>query len=477
MAPVGVVQPDMGVRRLSSENNILNVSSSEKDSADPTDTEPSPRKARASSWCSDSTRASLGAWGRCASIREECEGETPGNEPAESSASSQTADDTAAAAAGAATAPATAPTPAAVSAKSSASSSTADDTAAAAAVTAAVSRQGSLHGSGRRSSLGYGRRNSLRRDSLRRNSLVSLGAPSSDARYAEPAQTMIVLDWDDTLFPRTELFERWGINRNSDDPAPPDKEEAMQAWRDALSEYLAAAAALSDRCVVITNSRKPWVDICIRRFAPQLAELFDDSTADKRRLKVVYSMERLSKCKKLKDRQTDLRPVMHRKKTQEDFDDEQTRAKYTAMKQEAAAFYSRYRGQSWKNVISIGDMRYEHDAVTELGYRRNPKRPEKLRTKAIIVPTGPSISELTHRLLVGRLLLPAYVHHDDDLDLDLHKVADPLAAIGDALRLPQLKDVPLSRHAWGREPAPEDLEEVEEALDDIAVIVHNSLFG
>jgi len=335
------------------------------------------------------------------------------------------------------------------------------------AVQPMMSRRSSLLEVGRRNSLGWGRRNSL----------VSLGAPPSDVRYAEPAQTMIILDFDDTLFPTTEVFDRWGVSKLGDDTVPPEKEEAMEAWRDALFNYLTEATCLSDRCVIITNSKKTWVENCVRRFAPNLAKFFGEGPGDQRRVKVVYSVERLNQSKKLRHKQTDLRPVMRRQKTREELEDEQTRAKYTAMRKEVAAFYSQYPGQSWKNVISEGDMRYEHDAVTELGYRRNPKSPEKLRTKAIIVPTGPSITEITLRLQVGRLLLPAYVHVDGDLDLDLRSAVDPLAAIAEALRLPALKDVPLSRHAWGREPPPEDLEELEEALDEVAVVVHGSLFG
>jgi len=311
----------------------------------------------------------------------------------------------------------------------------------------------------------------------RRESIVSLGAPPSDAEYAEPAQTILCLDWDDTLFPSTEVFERWGVCKLSDTPPPLEREDALQAWRDALFDFLMEATCLSDRCVIITNSKKTWVENCIRRFAPNIAKFLEEGPDGKRRLKVVYSVERLSRCKKTRSKQTDLRPVMrHRGKTFAELEDEQTRAKYTAMRQEVAEFYSQYKEQSWKNVISVGDMRYEHDAVTELGFRRTPRKPEKLRTKAILVPTGPGISEITLRLRVARLLLPAFVQYDGDLDLDLGSAADPLGAIAEALRLPHLKDVPLSQHAWGRAPPPEDLAKVEEALGDIAVIVHNTVF-
>lgn len=43
------------------------------------------------------------------------------------------------------------------------------------------------------------------------------------------------------------------------------------------------------------------------------------------------------------------------KVTEDEVREECTLAKYNAMKQEATAFYARYPGQSWKNIVSIGD--------------------------------------------------------------------------------------------------------------------------
>ena len=74
------------------------------------------------------------------------------------------------------------------------------------------------------------------------------------------------------------------------------------------------------------------------------------------------------------------------------------------MKEETASFYSAYSGQTWKNVLSIGDMEYERDAVNELTFRRKKpfKKSEHIRTKTIVLPTGPSISEITNRLKISR---------------------------------------------------------------------------
>ena len=42
-----------------------------------------------------------------------------------------------------------------------------------------------------------------------------LSAASSGRLYAEPAQTLIFLDWDDTIFPCTEIFQKRNYSRKT----------------------------------------------------------------------------------------------------------------------------------------------------------------------------------------------------------------------------------------------------------------------
>jgi len=145
------------------------------------------------------------------------------------------------------------------------------------------------------------------------------------------------------------------------------------------------------------------------------------------------------------------------------------------MRNVAAQFYSRYPEQTWKNILSIGDMKYEHDAVQELALSRQSAAREFLRTKAILLPGGPSLSELTLRLRFSCLMLPAYVRFNGNIDLDLRRAPDPLEAIARALGIPELGSLEFPRHAWGRTPVPEQ-QTADAALDEVAVTVHDSLF-
>merc|ERR1719359_2768345 len=71
-----------------------------------------------------------------------------------------------------------------------------------------------------------------------------------------------------------------------------------------------------------------------------------------------------------------------------------TDSKAHAMKAAVTDFYSRYPNQSWKNIISIGDAFFEHDAIRQVCNERPYREMEakKCRTKTIKLLEGPSIA-------------------------------------------------------------------------------------
>lgn len=319
---------------------------------------------------------------------------------------------------------------------------------------------------------------------------------TSAQQFADPGQTLIFFDWDDTLFPYTELFERQRLQLLPDAEEqraalPPALGEDLAAWREALQQYLAVACSLSESCTILTNARRPWVDLCIDRFAPELRELLDRGGGPR----VVYADEALAGSSPTASSQG---PVLGGSSQGIACSDSgaaaavgsasprgaragpaaapgsRTAAKLAAMEQEAARFYSRYPEQTWKNILSLGDMKYEHDALQALGLGRASPPRERLRTKAILLPGGPSLSELTLRLQFSRLMLPAYVRFNGNIDLDLRAAIDPLQAIARALGIPRLGELPFPRHAWGRTPLPEG-QVAAEALVDVALTMHETL--
>lgn len=311
-------------------------------------------------------------------------------------------------------------------------------------------------------------------------------AATSGCLYDEAYQTLIFFDWDDTIFPTTELVGRQGIDI-MEDPGfvpSPELEASLKVWRSAALDYLTTAASLSGHCVILTNSQRPWVANCVAKFLPEASHLIGDGPGQ---VSVVYADESLVTMRKGRRRSSatstsgnalrlpdeGLRPARFLVADRaQSIRDQCMSAKRAAMEFEANRFYSQYPGQTWKNILSIGDMPYEHDALQDVTFRRNGPDRETLRTKAIIVPTEPTMAEISLRLKFSKLLLPAYVHFDGSIDVDLAESADPLSALSKALKFPELMASGFPRFAWGLAECPSE-EDTERALESLASIVQD----
>jgi len=302
--------------------------------------------------------------------------------------------------------------------------------------------------------------------------ITHASAATSGRRFADSSQTLIFLDWDDTLFPTSDINNR----KKTDDfdvwEQPQELFEELQPWRTAVYQYLSMACSLTERCVIITNSRRPWVSKCINTFYPELMSFIQLKEASGH-LAIVYATETVDK-KRERTSYHRIVPVRCVAPDQEDWRKELMAAKHYAMKREAQAFYSQYHGQTWKNILSLGDMDVEHDAVQELTWRRVGPAREKVRTKAIILPRQPALSELTLRLKLSLTLLPAYVQFDGDIDIDTQNSEQPLAALAEGLGIPQIANIKFPLHAWGLGEEPSE-QEAQQALDDLALAVHEEL--
>lgn len=293
----------------------------------------------------------------------------------------------------------------------------------------------------------------------------------SSFMWADASQTLIFLDWDDTLFPTTELFDNWGLSSRYETwdalKLSDEQEGILETWRAALFQYLKIACALTERCVVITNARRPWVSKCIDRFAPNLRCLFDQEDGPR----IVYARETLARHCRGSPGCPRGTPVQY---TNEDIladerDEQLKRAKFFAMRREARAFYSKYSTQTWKNILSVGDSKYEHNAAKDLAFRRKAPERECLRIKAIVTPVRPLLRDLIYRLKLSTLLWPVYVNFDGDLDCDMNS-PDQLPAVADALGMPELRsrirNFPICE---------EDEDALIDDFDELAVLVHDRL--
>ena len=104
-----------------------------------------------------------------------------------------------------------------------------------------------------------------------------------------------------------------------------------------------------------------------------------------------------------------------------------------AMRAEASQFCLRHPRCE---IISLGSIKFDD---RELARSR-----ERQHTKTILLPREPSLSELTRRIRFSTAMLPVYVRHQGDFNLDLRTAAGPLQAIARAL-VPELGSLSADR--------------------------------
>jgi hypothetical protein len=236
--------------------------------------------------------------------------------------------------------------------------------------------------------------------------------------YTKPTETVRALDWDDTLFPTTFLRQelaRMGYKWNSF----PDDHMSMKVGKaaeinmrrcDTLAAELIRAASDSGHVVILTLARRPWIEVLCKMFYPTVAGLIDSLE-----IPIVYAR--------------DSAQVQIRYWADDDVD-------YLNMKRDALstaldAFYSQYEGQTWKNVISIGDSEYERlgtQLCTEAYIQRQfaSGRIVKVRTKTFKLPETPNTTELTNKLKILINILPGTVRLDGNIDVDLAMTSEDI---------------------------------------------------
>lgn len=254
-------------------------------------------------------------------------------------------------------------------------------------------------------------------------------------QYAEPQQTIIFFDWDDTLFPTTWLDSE-GLLRRKEAPTDSDVLAELEQLEKAAISVLQVASQLSMRTCIVTNASSPWVMDSAGMFMPQLHKLLE--SPNNPGPTVVHAREKLTQ-QKHKSRSS---VTEHFAEWRNDkcCDEEArallTQAKTVAMHAEVKLFYSQYPQQSWKNLISVGDASYERDALQEVSFVHTQPLQKKLRTKVIKLKTEPTSKEVCNQLQTIKMFLQSIVQFNDDLDVDFDEPRYE-EALAKALQIPQ----------------------------------------
>lgn len=224
---------------------------------------------------------------------------------------------------------------------------------------------------------------------------------NSQLRFMEPDQTIIIFDWDDTLCPSTWMRRHCASTRGS--PSSLMKgaiEEETALELEHLSNQvipLLRGAQAMGKVVLVTNAKRPWVSTSCARFIPKVQEQLKG-------IDIIYAMEFLG------DQQRITNETL-------------IESKARAMKSAVSDFYSKYERQSWKNLISIGDAHYEHEAIRQVARERPggvlPEISKKCRTKTVKFIESPTISGIVLQLSLLENWLAKVILTDGDIAIDM----------------------------------------------------------
>jgi len=215
----------------------------------------------------------------------------------------------------------------------------------------------------------------------------SCKSTGSAAEFFRADQTIIILDWDDTLCPTTECMRTQGLSVVGD---PPSGEFAasLEELTKEVRNVLEACLDIAGLVVIVTNAEEGWVELAQKAWLPGVEDI-------------------LSRCEVASARSTwepqgVTSPAGWKARTFEEFIDR---------------FYSRYPNQSWKNVVSVGDAPHEREALARVVRFAPRTSSHKCRSKSVKFAVRPTVDQMISELQMLSKSIFEIVTHDGDLDL------------------------------------------------------------
>lgn len=268
----------------------------------------------------------------------------------------------------------------------------------------------------------------------------TLGRRNSQLFFSSKSQTLLIFDWDDTLFPTTYVRDDLKLVWNK----PLKDQDLSSTEKNAIGKRLELCAShavellkQADRfgkVVLLTLARAPWVSESCKNFYASVGRLITQL-----KVPIIYAQEGIQVDYNKQNMSSD-----------EEIERFWSSVKGKAIERECNKFYSQYEGQSWKNVISIGDSDFERlgtqnameNYMRETGIDSDGKLVDvnghlyKVRTKTFKMLDEPTVEELTVEVDMLKAWLPLMVKLDSSFDVNLNNADDPevLKSIDNTLR-------------------------------------------
>lgn len=222
-------------------------------------------------------------------------------------------------------------------------------------------------------------------------------------RFECPEDTVVIFDWDDTLFPTWFITEVVvpclppGASREAALPEDSPFIEPLRRHAATVRALLCAAKAVG-RVGIVTLSQRPWVVSSASRYLPG-ADF--ETTLQELEIPVVYARECIR------------RPMISKADVEEGVN-LFTIAKQAAMLKALKKLYGR---NPWKNVLSIGDSIVERDAVTEVLWGHDQGADRVPCCKTVKLMEEPSVEQLGAQLVLLSMWLRSMAAHGEDFDV------------------------------------------------------------
>lgn len=248
---------------------------------------------------------------------------------------------------------------------------------------------------------------------------AKVGQPARDVAEPTPAvftpdETVIIFDWDDTLFPtwylsevvipctdnpeaRPEGSSRWDQLLPEESPFA----EGLRQHAALVEETLRTARSVA-RVGIVTLSVRPWVLSSASRYLP---DLHLEQLLEELRIPIIYAQERLGAAVRAKA------DIML-----QDGVNLMTIAKRAAMVKLLRKLYG--KSSPWKNVISIGDSVVERDAIIDALWSQSDHESVAAPCcKTVKLVEEPTIDNLSAELVLLGMWLQSMAAYGQDFDV------------------------------------------------------------
>jgi hypothetical protein len=205
-----------------------------------------------------------------------------------------------------------------------------------------------------------------------------------------PDNTLIILDWDDTLCPT--FFLNRQCEFSVDEPIPDGEvAEALEEFASEVGALLELATELASRVVIVTNAFDGWVELSTQAWMPQLEG----------------ALEQIE----IKSARSTWEPM----------------GIMCPTSWKTKEFETVIGQHPWKNVIVVGDAPYEHNALQRILYWGETK---EFKAKSVKFGMKLSLEELSTEIQKLRLRLCTIIEHAGHMDIDVSSYGSGMDLLG-----------------------------------------------